>query len=209
MSTEIGLRERKKRQTRQAISDIASGLFMLRGFDNVTVAEVARAANVSTKTVFNYFPRKEDLFLDRIPEAIELINQAVHGRPPGEEPPAALRRLFLDLLRRGHPLAGIGEGYQHFWQVILDSPALLARLRECVEEVEDQLACLLAEAAGTGPGDPRAQMTAALIVTVYRTTFVISARRVLAGEPAAAVIPDHIALLEHAFAALEGTLAAL
>ena len=63
MTNEKGLRERKKLATRRAISDIATGLFMERGFDNVTVAEVAEVANVAKMTVFNYFPRKEDLFL--------------------------------------------------------------------------------------------------------------------------------------------------
>lgn len=60
-----GLRERKKWETRRRISDVATGLFFARGFDNVTIAEVAEAAGVSRMTVFNYFPRKEDLFLDR------------------------------------------------------------------------------------------------------------------------------------------------
>ncbi len=60
-----GLRERKKRQTRQHISDVATGLFLERGFDAVTIAEVAEAADVSVNTVYNYFPAKEDLFLDR------------------------------------------------------------------------------------------------------------------------------------------------
>lgn len=69
----LTLRERKKRETRQRISDEATMLFVARGFDEVTVAEIAKAAHVSAMTVFNHFPRKEDLFLDRIPEAVELF----------------------------------------------------------------------------------------------------------------------------------------
>ena len=80
---EPSLRERKKRETRQRISNVATGLFMLRGFDNVTVAEVAEAANVSKMTVFNYFPRKEELFFDRGAEAIELTEAAIRDRAPG------------------------------------------------------------------------------------------------------------------------------
>src|SRR5438132_3025900 len=87
----LTLRERKKLRTRQRISAEATLLFMGRGFDNVTVAEVARAAEVSTMTVFNYFPRKEDLFLDRIPEGHELITRAVRDRGPDATPLAALR----------------------------------------------------------------------------------------------------------------------
>ncbi|MBP2048736.1 AcrR family transcriptional regulator [Streptomyces griseochromogenes] len=74
---ELSLRERKKRQTRQRISDVATVRFVERGFDKVTVTEVARAAGVSAMTVFNYFPRKQDLFLDRIPEAVETFGEAV------------------------------------------------------------------------------------------------------------------------------------
>ncbi|MFI6794716.1 TetR/AcrR family transcriptional regulator [Streptosporangium canum] len=207
MSNEPGLRERKKLQTRKLISDVASGLFMRHGFDNVTVAEVAEAAGVSTKTVFNYFPRKEDLFLDRFPEAAELITRAVRERPEGEEPPAALRRLLLDLLERRHPLGGVGDGYQFFWQVILDSPSLRARARELVDGLENLLGVLFAEASGAGPGDPWPRVAAGLAVSAYRTTYIITARRILAGERFDDVIDDHIALLNRSFDALDRALA--
>src|SRR5919201_5865627 len=112
-----GLRERKKAQTRQRISNVATELFVVRGFDNVTVAEVADAAGVSKMTVFNYFPRKEDLFFDRGPEAADLIADAIRGRRDGETPVAALRRLMLDLLSRRHPLAAVGDRFPGFWRV--------------------------------------------------------------------------------------------
>src|SRR5438874_11247897 len=117
---ELSLRERKKRATRQRISNVATGLFKERGFDGVSVAEVARAADVSTMTVFNYFPRKEDLFLDRIPEGHELITRAVRDREPDETPLAALRRMSLELLAQRHPLGAVGEGFEHFWRTVLD-----------------------------------------------------------------------------------------
>lgn len=78
-----GLRERKKRQTRQYISDVATGLFLERGFEAVTVAEVADAANVSVNTVYNYFPAKEDLFLDRSKGVIDRLSRWVRGRRDG------------------------------------------------------------------------------------------------------------------------------
>ncbi|HEY0194530.1 MAG TPA: helix-turn-helix domain-containing protein, partial [Kofleriaceae bacterium] len=81
-----GLRERKKQETRKRISDTATGLFMQRGFDKVTVAEIAELANVSKMTVFNYFARKEDMLFDREPEALELIRRAVVERPAGAIP---------------------------------------------------------------------------------------------------------------------------
>ncbi|WP_225097070.1 TetR/AcrR family transcriptional regulator [Streptomyces sp. CoH27] len=195
---ELPLRERKKRETRQRISDVATGLFAERGFDAVTVAEVARAAGVSPMTVFNYFPRKEDLFLDRIPQAAELFAAAVHDRAPDESPLTALRRLALRLLDEGHPLSGVGERFPRFYRIVLASPSLRSRVRECVEEVERALAAALA-AAGTA--DP--QLLAALTVAAYRTVFVTSARRLLAGDPVAEVARDHRARLATAFTALE------
>jgi AcrR family transcriptional regulator len=207
MHNDLGLRERKKLQTRKLISDVASGLFVKRGFDDVTVAEIAQAADVSTKTVFNYFPRKEDLFLDRFPEAVELMTQAVRGRPDGEDAVAALRRLLVDLARQGHPLGWVGGGYQSFWQVVLDSPPLQARARELVDEMESVLGTLLAEATGADPGDPWPRVTAALVVAAIRATYVLTARRILAGERPADVLSDHVALLNRSFDALDRALA--
>ncbi|GII79624.1 TetR family transcriptional regulator [Sphaerisporangium rufum] len=200
-----GLRERKKQQTRQLISDVATTLFVARGFDAVTVAEVAAAADVSAKTVFNYFPRKEDLFFDRMPEAEALITQAVRARPAGTGPLAALRELFIGLARDRHPLSGVGD-YRRFWQVVLDSPALQARIREAMQELEELLAALLAEATGAPPGDPWCRLAGALVVTAYRTAYAVSAGRVLSGEPAEAVAADHLRLLTDAFDALDRAL---
>ncbi|MFH9941206.1 TetR/AcrR family transcriptional regulator [Streptomyces murinus] len=196
----LPLRERKKRATRRRISDIATELFGERGFDAVTVAEVARAADVSAMTVFNYFPRKEDLFLDRIPEAADLLAMAVRERAPGEPPLAALRRLALRLADERHPLSAVGESYVPFWRIVIGSPALRARAREGVEEVETALAAALADA-----GTPDPDLLAALVVAAYRTVFVTTARRHLAGEPVARVAEDHRARLEAAFTALERT----
>ncbi|MFD0883801.1 TetR/AcrR family transcriptional regulator [Streptosporangium algeriense] len=207
MSSEPGLRERKKQRTRQTISDLASELFLRRGFDNVTVAEVAEAAGVSAKTVFNYFPRKEDLFLDRFPEAAELVTRAVRERPEGEEPLTALRRLHQELLRAGHPFGTFTDGQRFFWRVVIDSPSLRARARERVEELEELLGSLLAEAAGAPPDDPWSRVTAAMIISAYRTAYVTTVERIFAGEPVPKAARDHSALLERAFDRLERALA--
>ncbi|WP_372504818.1 TetR/AcrR family transcriptional regulator [Streptomyces lavenduligriseus] len=195
---ELPLRERKKRETRQRISDIATDLIGKRGFDAVTVAEIARAAGVSPMTVFNYFPRKEDLFLDRIPEAAGLFASAVRDRAPGEPPLAALRRLALRLLEERHPLGGVGDTFADFWRTVADSSALRARAREGVEEVE---AALAAAFGGAGVADP--ELSAALTMAAYRTVFVASVRRLLAGDPVAEVARDHRHRLETAFDALK------
>lgn len=203
---ELSLRERKKRATRQRISNVATALFKERGFDGVSVAEVARAADVSTMTVFNYFPRKEDLFLDRIPEAVEVLSGAVRHRAPGETPLAALRRLTLELRDQQHPLAGPNDSFPAFWQVVVDSPALRARAREGLEEIEDALSEALAETAPGTPGTPDPALTAALIVAAYRSVYVTTARRLLAGERGEATAEDHQARMNAAFDVLERAL---
>ncbi|MGA5562532.1 TetR/AcrR family transcriptional regulator [Streptomyces platensis] len=204
----LTLRERKKLRTRQRISGEATLLFNRRGFDNVTVAEVARAAEVSTMTVFNSFPRKEDLFLDRIPEVRELIVRAVRERGTQESPLAALRRLVLALLVERHPLGGVGEGFEHFWRTVLDSPALRARGREAVEEMEGALAALLAEAAGGDAERPGhdARLGAALTVAAIRVAYVGAASRQLGGDPVDDVAVEQAEVLRRTFDALERAL---
>src|ERR1700759_3321785 len=123
---ETSLRERKKRETRTRISNVATLLFMAGGFDNVTVAEIAEAANVSKMTVFNYFPRKEELFFDRGAEAVELIDAAIRDREPGESVIRALRTLLLRLTEARHPLSALLDTIGPFMKVVQDSPALQA-----------------------------------------------------------------------------------
>src|SRR5919197_6569618 len=96
VSDGVGLRERKKERTRAAIADAALELFRERGFDAVTVSEVARAADVSEGTVFNYFPTKEDLFYGRMETFEETLVEAVRRRPPGEAVLAAFHRTVLE-----------------------------------------------------------------------------------------------------------------
>src|ERR1700761_7665301 len=91
-----GLRERKKAATRRAISDIATHLFLARGFENVPVDEIAEQAKVSAPPLFNYFPRKEDLFFDREGEGEALIEAALAKRPKGEALPVTLRKLVKE-----------------------------------------------------------------------------------------------------------------
>ncbi|GAA2725485.1 MULTISPECIES: helix-turn-helix domain-containing protein [Streptomyces] len=201
MAQEPSLRERKKQETRQRISDVATALIAERGFDQVTVTEIAKEAHVSAMTVFNYFPRKEDLFLDRIPQAIELITAAVREREPGRAPLAALRHSVLALIDQGHPLLGLADRYAFFWRIVVESPALRSRAREGVEEIENALAAALAEA-----GDPAPELAAALALAAVRSAYVAAARRLLAGERAATVRPAYRARMEEALTAVEKAL---
>src|SRR3954447_9567183 len=128
MSQGPGLRERKKQQTRRLIAETARRLFAERSFEAVTVAEVARAADVSEATVFNYFPTKEDLFYDRLEAFEEELLASIREREPGESVLAAFRRFVLT--PRGLRAARYEESAQRLAQiprVISESPALLAR----------------------------------------------------------------------------------
>src|SRR5215211_6851502 len=91
-----GLRERKKERTRQLIADTARQLFAERGFDAVTVAEIARQAEVAEKTVYNYFPTKEDLFYSRLEAFEEELLAAIRERGEGESVLAAFEGFILE-----------------------------------------------------------------------------------------------------------------
>src|SRR4051812_50112750 len=100
-ATTEGLRERKKRQTRETIAHAAMALFAAHGFDAVTVADVARAADVSEKTVFNYFPAKEDLVLHGGEERRAALIEAVPSRPAGTAIVQPLPAASLGVVARG------------------------------------------------------------------------------------------------------------
>ncbi|WP_328456393.1 TetR/AcrR family transcriptional regulator [Amycolatopsis sp. NBC_00438] len=195
-----GLRERKKRATRQLIADIASGLFIQRGFEEVTVAEIAEAAGVSKMTVFNYFPRKEDLFLDRHADRLADLVSAVRSRPPGVSAVAALRRHQHELLAAGHPLSGAIKGASGFWWVLRSSPALMTRFHEQEREIAEALAEVLVEETGEAL---RARTVAALLTTAISTIFANAVSRLVAGDEEAEVQRDQVAVIDQAFDLVE------
>ncbi|WP_066365413.1 TetR/AcrR family transcriptional regulator [Herbidospora mongoliensis] len=184
------LRERKKRETRLRISDIATGLFLHHGFDNVTVAEVARVADVSVNTVFNYFKTKEDLCLDRMDEAEQLLAVVVRNRNPGESAVDAIRRDLLDAVDTGDWRYGTSEGSELVAKMINDSPSLLSRTRELHERREQILAEVLADEAGTEPGDITPRIIAAVTCAVVRITASSYYARRTAGETPETILPD-------------------
>ncbi|MDT0307155.1 TetR/AcrR family transcriptional regulator [Streptomyces sp. DSM 44917] len=148
-----GLRERKKRQTRQHLADVAMGLFLERGFDAVTVAEVAEAAEVSVNTVYNYFPAKEDLFLQEEEEFVERPSARVRRRRPGESAAEAiLRGLRQDIADRS-PWTGLAENYHRFVRVAFGSSTLMARLMRMQHQTSQRLAETLREEAHAKPDD--------------------------------------------------------
>src|ERR1700760_1145093 len=202
-----GQRLRDKQRTRERISQTATALFLERGFAEVTVAEVAAAAGVSKVTVFAHFPRKEDLLLDRAPEAIELARAAVRDRPPGVSPVEALRALAVNLAGQRHPLSGLTAGAAPFLRTIPAPPALLPRAREQLSELEQALGDALAEPAPQPVAQPR--LLAALVVAAYRTVVAETVTQVMEGGPGPAIAAGHRRRLDQAFDVLEAAAAAL
>src|SRR5690349_13087587 len=140
---EIGRRERKKQQTRQVISDVATRLFLERGFDAVTVAEVAKVADVAVQTVFNHFPTKEDLFFDETGWWLGPA-EAIRNAPPEQNPIDTLEQQYLAVVR-GRLANGHLETWREFSRTMAESQALLARRRQIAEEMERTLAAALQE----------------------------------------------------------------
>ncbi len=164
----MGLREKKKAEARQTISDVATKLFLEKGFDAVSVADVAVAANVSKMTVFNYFPRKEDLLLDRGDEARALVRAAILERDKGRSAVDGFRDLAQRLVDEVHPFAKWTVGTEHFFRRVEESPSLMARVRELRGLVETELAAALGETAATRPDDPTAQILAVSMLAAWR-----------------------------------------
>ena len=129
-------RETKKQATRQRISDRATELFFARGFDAVTVDEIAVAAKVSKMTVFNYFARKEELILDREDDLRLLpLCQAVDlSRQTKQTPIDMLRKTVQAMHEEKHPLCYLNGHRVRWWRLVNASPALRARLRELSDE---------------------------------------------------------------------------
>ena len=203
----MGLRELKKEQTRQLIADTAWRLFAERGFDRVSVAEIARAAQVAEATVFNYFPCKEDLFYSRLESFGTRLADEVGARPPGEPALAAFRRA---LTAEGGLLARVEAGdadalerLRTINRMIGASPALLAREQQAMSRNADSLAVQLAAETGAAAGDLRPQVAANALMGVHRALIDYVRRRILADDEPARLAADVRELTAAAFALLE------
>lgn len=188
MRQHMGLRELKKEQTRQHIADTAWQLFADRGFDQVSVAEVARAAQVAEATVFNYFPGKEDLFYSRLESFWTRLADAVSARPAGQPVLDAYQHA---LLADGGLLGQLESGdpdalarLRMVNRIVAASPALLAREQQVLSGAASDLAARLAAETGAAPDDLRPQVVASALIGVHRALIEYVRRRVLAdGAP--------------------------
>jgi AcrR family transcriptional regulator len=174
-----GLRERRKQETRLAISEVATGMFAAQGFDEVTISQVADAAGVSKMTVTNYFPRKEDLVFDRAEVIVRSLADVIAARAPGESLLAAIRRDYAERIAAGDVTLGLASAV--FARMIQNSPVLTGRGREISDLRERALGDAIA--AETGADTVEQRIVAAQLASVHRVLFAEGARRSLAGQP--------------------------
>jgi len=167
MSTPSDRRSRRRLATRQAISNTATRLFDERGFDHVTVDEIAAAADVGRMTVFNHFPRKEDMFFDRDEESREILREALRHRDPRLAPIETLRLLAHRLVAERSPIVEFSARSQGFMETIEGSETLKARARAIRDEIAQVVAVALSESAGREATDPVAHLAAGLLLATW------------------------------------------
>lgn len=203
----MGLRELKKEQTRQLIAATAWRLFADHGFDRVTVADVAREAQVAEATVFNYFATKEDLFFFRLEAFGARMIEAVTTRDAGEPVLVAFRRYVLE---GGGHLGAVEAGdlealerLRTINRVIAASPTLQAREHQAFARLADTLAGLLAAETSAPSDDLTPRVAANALIGVHRALVDYVRRRILADDQPARLAADVRKAGEPAFALLE------
>lgn len=188
-----GLRERKKRAMRQQLSDTAARMFVEHGFDAVRVADVGEACGVSEKTVFNYFPSKEALLLDRLEGMADALRTHL-SNPALPAVTAMLTILDHDLHGLTATLAADPDTdralarYQKFGDLIRDTPSLRAYRSDIADRFVDVAAETLAARTGLRPDDPEPQIAAATLVGLWRVQFHALRTHLRPGRP----LPDAI-----------------
>ena len=171
-----GLRERKKRLMRQLLSDTATQMFMERGFEAVRVTDIAEACGVSEKTVFNYFPTKESLILDRLEATMASLKFGL-AQPGAEPAEAALRILDDELsaitswLTSQDDLAQASAAIRRFGILIQASPSLRAHQSDMMDQFIAVAAEILAARASMSPDDPEPQIAATALLGLWRIQF--------------------------------------
>ena len=181
MTVQLGLRERKKQRTRQLLAETARQLFSERGFEQVSIAEIAREAEVSEQTVFNYFPTKEDLVYSGLEAFEDQLLTAIRERPPGQTLIAAFGDFVLE--PRGLLAATDDAAARELIAVtrmIAASPALLAREQQILARYTAALAQLIAHETGKA-GDPRPYVVANALIGVHRALIAYVRERLESG----------------------------
>lgn len=201
-------RTRKRLATRQTISDVATRLFMERGFDHVTIDDIAAAADVARKTVFNHFARKEDMFFDLDALGREDLLAALAQRDTAVSPAETLRRFAHGAVAERRPYIRFFEGSLRFIGTIRDSGALQARAREMRDELAQTLAGGLAAALHRDGSDPLPKLAAAMIMAAWSVAFLEAHRVYRSGRDETAAAAVFLDMVDRGSAGVEAMLAA-
>lgn len=194
----LGLRDEKRRRTRRHIAEVATGLFLRHGFARVTIAEVARTAEVSVNTVYTYFPSKEDLVFYPEEASAQRMVQMVRDRRPGQSAAVAVLSALRGELRHGDRMVGLTEGFGRFLEMVRAEPTLAVRLDSIGREMVDALAATLAAETGAALGDPLPRLVAAQLGWVQDQVFREIGERTRAGQRPELVAEAALALLDSA-----------
>jgi AcrR family transcriptional regulator len=200
MNLEPGLRERKKQRTRETIARAAHELFVERGYHATTLPDIAEAADVSTRTIFAYFPSKEDILFSDFPAMVEALGQALASRPEGQDALEAVRDFILsthaveksDLDEKLHCL-------------VYEDETLRTHMRARLAQIEELVAAAIAEDLGAAEDDLRPQVVAASLTAAFDVLFEQGGHE--GTEPKA--VDDVAALIDPVMTFLRGGLDAL
>jgi AcrR family transcriptional regulator len=199
-ATKLGLRERKKQQTRDTIASAALRLFAERGYDETTLADIAEAANIAPRTIFSYFESKEDILLCEENGFLTELKRRLDERPEGSTTVDAIRE-FLSSIEHPDEQAKLRK------QVIAANPDLQVKMRGRHAQLEPMLAESIAKDLGAEPGDIRPLLIAASMAAAFTSVsdriFAAEAR----GEPLAP--GEGMAILDQVLEFLRGGLEAL
>ncbi|KUL41103.1 TetR family transcriptional regulator [Actinoplanes awajinensis] len=205
----MGLRELKKQRTFDAVSSIAIAMFLDRGFDQVSVSDIAAAAEISKPTLFRYFAAKEDLVLHRFADHAGEPARVVAARAAGQSPLDALQQHFIAGLLRRDPVTGLNDTPEvlAFHDLVFSTPALATRVHEYQSRDEQSLATALLPTTPTPavapvPDPLGARLAAAQILAVQRVLARENWRRLAAGESAETLAPAAIEAANRAFTQL-------
>jgi AcrR family transcriptional regulator len=205
MSTPADRRTRKRLATRKLISDTATRLFFERGFDRVTVDDIADASDVGRMTVFNHFPRKEDMFFDLDEEGRDDLTAALKQR--GVRTPVEALRVFAhDAFDQQKPYLRFSEKSRQFLDTVRASEALKGRARAIRDELTDVLRAALSESVGRGSDDPEAHLAATLQIGIWAVAFLEAHHAYQLHQDAAAAKTTFLALVDKGAIALRGML---
>lgn len=204
MNEPAGLRERKKERTRSLIAQEALRLFRAKGFDEVSVVEIAAAAEVSKATLFRYFPTKEDLVLHRFADHLGEAARVVRERPAGLTPTAALRDHFLAGLAARDPITGLNDHPEilSFQDLVYRTPSLRTGMRQGYTSQDiDALADALPSYPGGTPPIVR-RLAAAHLIAVQQELGQENWRTITSGRTADEAYDDAVAAAEGAYGQL-------